>query len=64
MKFSGSDLGKRVVWRKGHPNEESGMITYIGSKYIRVRFDGDFHSKGCYPRDLQLIGNLNKEKGN
>lgn len=59
MEFSESDVGSRAVWKNGCPNEESGIITSVGSKYVHVRFDGDLHSKGCYPRDLQRVGNLN-----
>ena len=59
MKISESDVGSRVVWKKGYPKAESGVITSVNSKYVHVRFDGDLHSKGCYPRDLQRVGNLN-----
>ena len=36
-----------------HPDCEHGVITSKNAQTVFVRFDGDSHSKGCYPEDLQ-----------
>lgn len=39
-----------------HPDCESGVVTSINAHAVFVRFDGDLHSKGCYPDTLVHVG--------
>ena len=37
------------------PTRELGYVTSTNNDYVFVRFEGDTHSKACYPEDLTVL---------
>ncbi len=45
------NTGQWVTYKNG----ERGQITTVSSRYVFVKFEGDYASKACSAEDLELI---------
>ncbi len=47
-------IGQKVVYRRGHIESESGVVTSMNDSYAFVRYRNNSNSKATYYDDLEI----------
>lgn len=47
-------IGRKVIFRYPHGEEEAGVVTSVGDRYVFVRFGSKVGSESCDPSMLRL----------
>jgi hypothetical protein len=52
---SQDDIGRAVVYMRGDPPFDEGVITSFNDHFVFVRYGKDWHSKATHRSDLQWV---------